>query len=302
MSRTDRAALNARIRAAEAAGIKRAGWDDQEEPSAPPPLRVGRYRYLYLRLKEPMMSFGAAQANSVYRDDDIVTQRSGIPPGNAVLPGRSFLTGLIGNALGYERYDSALLTQLHDSIRFAAALVQRGKLEEEFASAAIGINDRGWTTRGRVEGRRGGPDTYAGSHVMRHGYWAGADVAIALRLRDDSLTDQVAAALIRPERPLFVGRKAQPPSTYLYRGMLRADDAHSALRLAAFDAEPVIWDRGEGPADAPIITRDDRDWVSGVFAGSYEMHLRDQTPDIDPAADPAGYAQAMLASVKEDEL
>lgn len=301
MSREDRAALNARIRAAEAAGIKRAGWDDQE-PAAPPPLRAGRYRFLYLRLAEPMMSFGAAQRNSVYRNDDIVTPPSGMPPGNAVLPGRAFLTGLIGNALGYERHDGAMLHQLHENIRFAAALVRRGRLEEDFATARLGINDRGWTTRGRVEGRRGGAETYTSAHVMRRGYWAGADVALTLRLLDDRLTDRIAAALSRPERPLFVGRKAYLPATYLYRGILMADDAHSALRLAAFDAEPVIWDRGEGPDDARLVLRDDKSWVTDVYAGSYEMHLADQTPDIDPAIDPAGYAKAMGAIVKEDEL
>lgn len=242
--------------------------------------------YLILRLEAPLMSFGAAQGNRSMNPDEIASEVAGVPPGAARFPGRSLLTGLLANALGYDRSEGARLQALSDRVRFAAAVTRLGALDTDFQASTLGFDDRGWTTRGHVEGRGGGRVTYGSSHLRRKLAWADAAAVVALRLADGDGEDMdaVARALRRPERPLFLGRKAYLPGVPILAGTIGAATAHSALAdfLGASDGEPdgwgTVWDVGEGPSDAPIAERDDRGWRSGVFQGIYPMHFRMPAP------------------------
>ena len=95
----------------------------------------------------------------------------------------------------------------------------------DFQTAELTAADRGWTTRGRPEGRAGGAGTYSGKHIRHRWYQADALVTVALRLDPDSevpTLDDIAIALASPARPLFIGRKPCLPAAPLFAGFAEA--------------------------------------------------------------------------------
>jgi CRISPR system Cascade subunit CasD len=88
------------------------------------------------------------------------------------------------------------------------------------------------------------------------------------------MLDDVAAALDRPERPLFIGRKPFLPSRPVHLKTVEAKGVQTALESALADgAAPGVyraqWPRGEGE-EAPSIASllaDQRDWSVGVHTG-----------------------------------
>ena len=207
-------------------------------------------RHLLLDLDAPLMSFGGdlVDAYGVVRD----------------FPAKSMLAVLFANALGWERHHV------------------EGQRQTEFQTAKLEANDRGWTTRGRVEGRAGGADTYKSPHIRYRDMDADARVLIACRLdpaAEDPDLDRLAAALDRPERPLFIGRKPFLPSRPLGRGFVEAASIPDALvaGLAELmdETQPVRaqWPVGEvtgNPSAAgarETELTDERHWPAGVHAG-----------------------------------
>ncbi|MCB9967247.1 MAG: type I-E CRISPR-associated protein Cas5/CasD [Geminicoccaceae bacterium] len=94
-------------------------------------------RCLILRLEGPLMSFGDTAI------DEIRPTR--------LLPGRSLLAGLIGNALGFEHRDVNALQRLQERLLFAARLDQAGEDLLDYQTALIGKKDPIWITRGHYE-------------------------------------------------------------------------------------------------------------------------------------------------------
>lgn len=212
-------------------------------------------------------------------------------------PSASTVTGLLANALGVCRWESARLDRLQDRLVFGCRLDRRGRRFTEFQTAQLGADDRGWTTRGRPEGRAGGANTYASPHIRERDHDADARVTVALRLLDADeppTLDDLARALDEPARPLFLGRKACLPAAPLFAGFVDADTAHDAL-LAAPIADPVPAWRAptRPPVDASVLfvlpadepcppgfhashACERRDWAAGVHAGdvpSYHGHV-----------------------------
>ena len=249
-------------------------------------------RHLILALEAPMMSFG-----DVAIDNLSVT---------AAHPTASQLTGMIGNALGYRRTDREELQRLQDRLVFASAVVREpagGWKMTDFQTAMLGAGDRGWTTRGEPEGRAGGARTYDSPHLRFRDYYADMSVAVAVRLREpgESPTlDDVAEALDRPFRPLFIGRKGCAPSARITRGFRTAVTALGALSAHAADGgvpdgasegmfallyDPDLarsasvracWPPGEGgdvgTVQSSFRTSDRRNWRSGLHGGSRLLH------------------------------
>lgn len=165
-------------------------------------------------------------------------------------PARSMLTGLLGNALGLDRTDAHALDALQERLVHAAALVRPGRRSREYQTALLFENDAGWTTHGVPEGRAKSPsfkpdEAFARArgesvrksltHQRFRDYDADACALIALTLTPDDAgptLDDIAAALDRPERPLFIGRKAQLPSRPVLHGRVTADDALAAIIIA----------------------------------------------------------------------
>lgn len=224
--------------------------------------------HLLLRLEAPLMSFGTTA----------VDHRRPVQAWPAV----SMLTGLLANALGWQRSDVQALDALQARIRWAARIDRAGTALNDFQTAQLSKNDKGWTTRGVVEERGGGDASYQSPHLRSRDYRADASVLVALRLEPAQQTptlQDLAAALNRPMRPLFLGRKGCPPATRIGQGLVLADDAVAAVRAAPAledGAKPahaaVFFNEGAAPAVAHETfrqhdTSDERRFALDVHAG-----------------------------------
>jgi CRISPR system Cascade subunit CasD len=235
-------------------------------------------RWLVLRIRAPLAAFGAEaiDARGPTRD----------------FPALSAITGLLANALGYERCENERLQALQDRLVFGArrdaenaALDGRAKPMArltDFHTAQLGKADMGWTTRGAAEGRAGGSGTYDSPHIRRRDYLSDARLLVVLTLRDAALTptlDDVAAALERPARPLFFGRKPCLPAAPLFAGFVEATTARRALE--ALPRDPLadlpqdglaraVWPAAEGDdvdGDRTVEAVEARNWRTGLHGG-----------------------------------
>ena len=151
-------------------------------------------RHLLIRFSSPLIAFGGETIDNfgVIRD----------------FPALSMVTGLIANALGWDRGDDALHNQLQERLRLGTRLESPSLRITDFQTAQLGAADKGWTTWGAVEERRGGAASYDSPHLRYRDYQADLTALLAVRLEpaDDSPTlEAVAHALDRPQRPLFIG-------------------------------------------------------------------------------------------------
>jgi len=237
-------------------------------------------RHLLIDLDAPLMSFGGdlVDAYGVVRD----------------FPAKSMLAGLFANALGWERFDADRHADLQARLVMGSARVAEGQRRREFQTAQLGAADRGWTTRGRTEGRAGGAETYRSPHIRYRDMDADARVLVACRLDpagpdapndapdlDAPDLDALARALDRPERPLFIGRKPFVPSRRLFLGFINAASIPDALvaGLSLIDGPPpgrdaprAQWPLGERtdavlPSPQEDELTDERHWPAGVHAG-----------------------------------
>ena len=231
-------------------------------------------QHLILRLEAPLMAFGGTMIDAHGPTLD--------------LPIRSMVTGLIANALGWQRGDRDRHQALQDRLVMGARLDRPGTALRDFQTAQLGANDKGWTTRGYPEGRAGGANTYKSPHIRLRHYRADAFVTVALRLDppDDAPSlGEIEAALNAPARPLFIGRKPCLPSRpVLSESPIEADGILAALRLAPlnsiegptnpqrkirFALPPAEW-RRDCPFDSKMVA-DVRDWRAGVHAGESRL-------------------------------
>ena len=219
-------------------------------------------RHLLVRLSSPLIAFGGETIDNfgVIRD----------------FPALSMVTGLIANALGWDRGDDALHNRLQERLRMGARLEAPGSRLTDFQTAQLGAADKAWTTWGKVEERRGGAASYDSPHLRYRDYHADLTALLALRLEpanDSPTLDGVAQALDRPQRPLFIGRKPCLPVGRLVAGWVDAESVLQALQLAplANGARGLRaqWPDGEGQlqGDRLVDVCDERNWTSGVHGG-----------------------------------
>jgi len=237
--------------------------------------------HLILRLEAPLVAFGGTMIDALGPTLE--------------LPIRSMVTGLLANALGWHRGERARHQALQDRLVMGARLDRVGTELRDFQTAQLAKNDKGWTTRGVPEGRGGGNDTYKSPHIRYRHYRADAFVTVALRLDPpdaDPTLATLAAALVAPARPLFIGRKpclpsrpllAEPPidAANVYDALLRApltppaSDARSIgngrVRLAIPPAELPADQRTPHNAHGSEMRADVRNWMAGVHAGESRL-------------------------------
>jgi CRISPR system Cascade subunit CasD len=220
-------------------------------------------RHLLIRLRAPLIAFGGETI------DNYGVIRS--------FPALSMVTGLMANALGWDRGDDVLHDSLQARLVVGARLDADGERLVDFQTAQLQANDKGWTTRGVAEERAGGAGSYASPHLRYRHYHVDMNVLVALRLNPAEVAptlDDLAAALDKPARPLFVGRKNCLPTDRLMAGWVEASNMLSALQLA----EPALpynvraqWPEGEGrlpdQQDRALDVCDERNWTSGVHGG-----------------------------------
>ena len=233
---------------------------------------------LILRLDAPLMSFGG-----VMIDQHGFIER---------FPGTSLLTGLIGNALGWRHGDFQRLQSLQGRLQYAARWDVAPQRIIDYHTVDLGqpkMREPGWTTRGEPEHRAGGPDARFGTHIRYRHHWADGLMTLALTLAGEGEPDldTVRAALARPDRPLFLGRKACLPA----RPLLDPEPIREGPDLLAILRAVPVWDRqGQPLADGgqveacwpaelglPAGTRgeirrvyDLRDWPNQLPAGNRE--------------------------------
>ncbi len=213
-------------------------------------------RWLHLRLCAPLIAFGGVAVDQVGPTRDF--------------PAASALTGLLANALGWHWSDRAAHQALQDRLVFGALITREGRVVTDSQNAKLEKRDRGWTTRGAPEGRAGA--TYDAPHRRRRDYLADHDCHVVLRLDPEQAAptlDDLSAALDRPARPLFLGRKPCLPALPLNAGWVEADTARAALSSLGLTG-PALWpatdvvSEGEHTRDLPDL----RNWHSGLHGGA----------------------------------
>lgn len=255
---------------------------------------------LLLNFQAPLMSFGAPQVDYIG------------PTGR--FPTLSMVTGLLGNALGFRHGDHAHLQALQGRVRLASALIEEGQELEDYQTVDLGqahLRRPAWTTRGKTEHRAGGPAARFGTHIRKRRYRAGAKALVAISLvpaeHAPTLPD-LARALERPSRPLFLGRKnCLPAAPILFALDTGSTTLNDALQRAPASF-PDRWTAGFGPSSRASVTverpisderslsstdrrrvqrvMDERDWSHGLHGGERAV-LRERVALSWPAPAPA---------------
>ena len=223
------------------------------------------HRWLVLHLEAPLMAFGGVAIDHVGPTRDF--------------PAMSMLTGMIGNAMGWHWSETELHQALQDRVIFAACRVREGALITDTQNVQLDKSDKGWTTHGIPEGRAGA--SYGAPHRRLRDYYADASLRIVLRVDPPDAEpdlERIAAALDRPARPLFIGRKPCLPSAPLLPAdasrWITADTAYDALCVLADKGETsALWPEDHGPRAGDAVDRiadcaDLRVWRTGLHGGS----------------------------------
>jgi CRISPR system Cascade subunit CasD len=219
-------------------------------------------QHLLIRLSSPLIAFGGETIDNfgVIRD----------------FPALSMVTGLIANALGWDRGNDAFHNDLQARMLIGTKLEQVGHRLTDFQTAQLGAGDKGWTTLGTPEERRGGDASYNSPHLRYRDFHADLVALVALRLAPAEgypTLLEVAQALDRPKRPLFIGRKPCLPTHRLVAGYVDADTVLDALIKTPGPTEAshlrAQWPDGEGvlPGDRSLDVCDERNWTSGLHGG-----------------------------------
>lgn len=186
---------------------------------------------LILRLDAPLLSFGT-----------VIVDQHGFTD---LFPGKSMLTGMIGNALGWEHHDFKRLTQLQERLDFAARWDVHPAPLLDYHTVDLGsvkMRNPGWTTRGEPEHRAGGAAAKYGIHQRYRHYLADGLMTVALGLTSDGEPDlkDIKDSLGRPKRPLFLGRKTCLPARKLLDPI---DPVRKGENLVRILCSVPVWNR-----------------------------------------------------------
>lgn len=218
-------------------------------------------RWLVLRLEAPLVAFGGIAI------DQVGPTRH--------FPGAGMLTGLFANALGWHWSDRHAHQGLQDRLVFAVRAELAPRLLTDVQNAQLFKSDRAWTTSGVPEARGGA--SFAAPHRRSRDYIADQPASVVVRLapaEEQPTLEQLADALDRPARPLYLGRKPCLPSCRLMGGWISGQNAHAALcALPGSGVYRAMWPEGEGPdfgdrVDRIIELADLRNWRTGLHSGS----------------------------------
>lgn len=226
-------------------------------------------QHLLIRLSSPLIAFGGETIDNfgVIRD----------------FPALSMVTGLIANALGWDRGDDVLHNDLQARLRVGSRIERVKSKICDYQTAELFEDDGGWTTCGVPEGRAKSPSYTANGDGRKaltlqryRDYHADLVALVALRLVPavgcPTLLD-IAQALDRPKRPLFIGRKPCLPTHRLVVGHVEADNILGALLQAPSPTDAIQlraqWPDGEGTltGDRTLDVCDERNWTSGLHGG-----------------------------------
>lgn len=233
-------------------------------------------KVLLLKLEGPMASFG-----DVAIDELRPTARH---------PFKSMIVGLLANALGYRRTEPQLMEALQSSIMVASRIDRIGGTMIDYQTAWTSGGDPktenpkkpsflrkgGWVSRPVNE--RTNKNDNSTIQIYRD-YLFDVSVTVAITGDDAALIERLGYAIQKPARPLFLGRKACPPSRPLFDGFRDEDSLISALRKhpltegaekngTMFPCRTEAVDLPHSPAAHRILqVRDLKNWANN-FHGS----------------------------------
>lgn len=194
---------------------------------------------LVLRLDAPLLSFGSV----------IVDQHGFIDR----FPRTSMLTGLLANALGWHHTDFEKLEELQRRIIYAARWDVPPEELVDYHTVDLGqtkMREAGWTTRGTPEHRTGGPDAKFGIHQRYRHYWTDGLLTLVLGLRNELSPhlsiSELYEALLRPARPLFLGRKTCLPARPILDPQMPVAKGENVLAILK---QVPVWDRHGVPVE-----------------------------------------------------
>lgn len=228
---------------------------------------------LALHLEAPLVAFGDVMIDSLGRIRDV--------------PGQSAITGLLANALGFDRTETVALARLQERLRYACRIETRGPRLTDMQTAQLRKSDRWWTTTGGASGRDGGASTYDSPHIRWRDYDTDCRMVTVCALapsekNDDPDIDDMAIAVQRPARPLFLGRKPCLPTRPLFGGVFETTSLMDALREIPWTGNAATRSTPDAlfvrlPADEPTVSplsrvshSDRRDWRAGPHTGRYD--------------------------------
>lgn len=181
-----------------------------------------------LRLEGPLQSWGT-RSRFGERDTELEPSKSGV-------------LGLVGSALGMQRDDDAMLLRLA-SARFGVRADREGRVLKDYHSVG----------GGRFRGRE--HLMYEAKHpiLTSRDYLQDASFLGGLCFEDEALAGEVFAALNAPIWPLYLGRKACPPSlpVHVPGGVLDAD-LETALRTTPYPRDKVPVKSDGEPVEAGL--------------------------------------------------
>jgi CRISPR system Cascade subunit CasD len=223
--------------------------------------------YLLVRLEAPLQAWGDVTYDTVR-------------PTRA-FPSRSALAGLFASALGWTYRDGARTTALQDALRYAVRADRPGTPITDYQTAELATTTSGWTRWGierreignvtRMVQVRGRPQRASATQILRKVYLADASFLAAVSIDDGAPLDLDAleAALRRPARPLFLGRRACLPARPLLEGRVAAASPHAALAVGLEEIVPCWYAPGDGPErpEGQGDVWDRRDFVADRFEG-----------------------------------
>ncbi len=227
-------------------------------------------RHLILALEAPLMAFGGETI------DNYGVIRS--------FPSASMLTGLLANALGWRRIEGERHQRLQDRLVFAVRIDREpaGHARLQDYQTARLTSAKHWTTRGEPEGRLGGGGA-SFTHLRFRDYFADMRLTVSLRVEPPETRptlEELAEALERPARPLFIGRKPCLPSAPILHSFSDGDTALTALLTVPMGdrKEPgtmrLSWPENDTPEPMTGVKRsrthmltDQRNWRSSGLHG-----------------------------------
>jgi len=234
--------------------------------------------WLHMELAAPLVSFGGESI-----DAQRVTRE---------FPSLSMFTGLIANALGWSRQMREEHQALQNRIVFGVArkcLTPSDRMMD-YQTAKLEKGEKVWSTTGVPIGRAGGLASYVGSYQQWKEYLSDIEHSVVLRLDPQDKQpnlEEVAKAIQKPARPLFIGRKSCLPSRPLYEGIVKSPSAFLALQSILSEEKQdfrVIWSGREGSEGSytKFDISDERNWRTGLHGGSrivYEGRIEGTKPE-----------------------
>lgn len=225
---------------------------------------------LILRLDAPIMSFGAP-----------IIDRHGKVQSH---PALSMISGMLGNALGYDHGEFDKLEALQKRLQYASRQDRAGQEIRDYQTVDLSqefmLDKNAWTTQGWLDKRKGGASS-KGTHIRLRDYRADSVHTIALTLHpaDENPTiEDLQHALQFPERPLFIGRKTCLPASPLFIKRMESKSLTDALKKVPLSNRadqrekfpawwPVEENESQPNADIEHPVTDRRDWKNQIHVG-----------------------------------